>query len=53
MWVWIMNKRKVIIVTDGDIAAKAAVEIAALNIGGECISYSAGNPTVLTGQTNC
>jgi len=50
MWVWIMNKRKVIIVTDGDIAAKAAVEIAALNIGGECISYSAGNPTVLTGQ---
>jgi len=29
-----MNKRKVIIVTDGDIAAKAAVEIAALNIGG-------------------
>jgi len=27
MWVWIMNKRKVIIVTDGDIAAKAAVEM--------------------------
>lgn len=44
-----MDKRKVILVTDGDMAAKGAVEIAASNIGGRCISFSAGNPTVLTG----
>ncbi|HOM01639.1 MAG TPA: stage V sporulation protein AE [Acetivibrio sp.] len=44
-----MDKRKVIIVTDGDMAAKAALEVAASNIGGRCISYTAGNPTVLTG----
>lgn len=45
-----MEKRKVILVTDGDMAAKRAVEIAASNIGGRCISASAGNPTVLTGH---
>jgi len=45
-----MEKRKVIIVTDGDRVAKEAVEIAASNIGAICISESAGNPTVLTGQ---
>ena len=44
-----MYKRKVILVTDGDIAAKGAVETAASNIGGRCISFSAGNPTILTG----
>ncbi|EYE88096.1 stage V sporulation protein AE [Fervidicella metallireducens AeB] len=42
-------KRKVILVTDGDRAAQRAVEIAAKNIGGRCISRSAGNPTPLTG----
>lgn len=45
-----MIKRKVIIVTDGDMAAKAAVEKAASNIGARCISSSAGNPTVLSGE---
>jgi len=45
-----MEKRKVILVTDGDAVAQKAVEIAASNIGGRCISSSAGNPTVLTGE---
>ncbi len=45
-----MKKRKVILVTDGDRAAKEAVEKAAANIGGRCISSSAGNPTVLSGE---
>lgn len=45
-----MNKPKVILVTDGDRVAKKAVELAAANIGGRCISASAGNPTVLTGH---
>ncbi|MFZ5988658.1 MAG: stage V sporulation protein AE [Bacillota bacterium] len=45
-----MDKRKVILVTDGDMVAKGAVEIAASNIGGRCISASAGNPTTLTGD---
>jgi len=40
----------VILVTDGDTVAKKAVEIAAKNIGGRCISMSAGNPTPLTGK---
>lgn len=43
-------KRRVIIVTDGDDIAKKAVEEAAHNIGGRCISLSAGNPTVLSGE---
>lgn len=42
-------KKKVIIVTDGDRIAKKAVEIAAKNIQGRCISMSAGNPTNLKG----
>ena len=45
-----MDKRKVILVTDGDMVAKEAVETATANIGGRCISSSAGNPTTLTGQ---
>jgi len=45
-----MGKRKVILITDGDRVAKEAVEIASKNIGARCISASAGNPTVLTGQ---
>lgn len=44
-----MDKRKVIIVTDGDMVAKGAVEAAARNIGGRCISASAGNPTPIKG----
>jgi len=45
-----MNKRNVIIVTDGDRAADQAVEIATANVGGRCISLSAGNPTWLAGE---
>ena len=44
-----MEKRNVIIVTDGDEVARNAVEIATTNIGGRCISVSAGNPTQLAG----
>lgn len=43
------KKRRVILVTDGDRVARGAVEIAAKNIGGRCISASAGNPTPITG----
>lgn len=43
-------KRKVILVTDGDMVARKAVEKAAENIGGRCISRSAGNPTPLSGK---
>lgn len=45
-----MDKRKVVLVTDGDQVARSAVEIAATKIGGRCISASAGNPTPLTGK---
>lgn len=45
-----IDKRKVILVTDGDTVARKAVEIAAQNIGGRCISNSAGNPTHLSGK---
>lgn len=44
-------RRRVIIVTDGDIIAQKAVEEAARNVGGRCISRSAGNPTFLSGST--
>lgn len=44
------GKRNVIIVTDGDGCAKRSVEIAAHNIGGRCISRSAGNPTMISGS---
>lgn len=43
-------KRRVILVTDGDDCAQRAVEIAAANVGGRCISASAGNPTKLSGK---
>lgn len=45
-----MNKRSVIIVTDGDEAARKVLEHVAAEIGGRCISKSAGNPTKLTGE---
>lgn len=44
------HKRRVILVTDGDKVAKETVETAAHNIGGRCISASAGNPTPISGQ---
>lgn len=45
-----MALREVIVVTDGDMVAKDAVEEATKNIGGRCISLSAGNPTILDGN---
>ncbi len=45
-----LDKRNVILVTDGDRVAKRAVEVAASNIGARCISCSAGNPTTLSGE---
>lgn len=45
-----MNK-EVIIITDGDNIARQAIECAAKNIGGRCISLSAGNPSMLTSET--
>ncbi|MFA5524610.1 MAG: stage V sporulation protein AE [Tissierellales bacterium] len=42
-------KRKLILVTDGDEVARKAVERATMNIGGRCISRSAGNPTPISG----
>ncbi|HBM74388.1 MAG TPA: stage V sporulation protein AE [Clostridiaceae bacterium] len=44
-----MKKIRVILVTDGDAIAMKAVEEATVNIGGRCISMSAGNPTPITG----
>ncbi len=46
-----IQKRKVIVVTDGDLMAKKAVETAAKRIGGRCISRSAGNPTPISGHS--
>lgn len=43
-------KKKVILVTDGDSCARRAIEAAAQNIGGRCISRSGGNPTPITGE---
>jgi len=43
-------KKKVIIVTDGDLMAQRAIETAAQNIGARVISRSAGNPTILSGE---
>ena len=44
------EKRRIIIVTDGDGFARRAVETATTNIGGRCISRSAGNPTPIRGK---
>lgn len=44
-----MDKKKVILVTDGDLIAKNALEIIAKKIGGRCISHSFGNPSPHTG----
>ncbi len=45
-----MNRRpKVIFVTDGDESARKVLELVATDIGGCCISQSAGNPSTLTG----
>ncbi|NGQ94639.1 stage V sporulation protein AE [Brevibacillus sp. SYP-B805] len=44
------KRRKVILITDGDPIAQRAVELVAQQVGGRCISLSAGNPTPLTGS---
>ena len=43
------ERRRVILVTDGDEYAKRSVQGVATEIGGRCISMSQGNPSVLTG----
>ncbi len=43
------NRRRVILITDGDDYARRSVEIVAKQIGGRCISMSHGNPSNLTG----
>jgi stage V sporulation protein AE len=43
-------RRRVILITDGDEYAKRAVELAAEEVGGRCITSSYGNPSKLTGQ---
>ncbi|MGD8189136.1 stage V sporulation protein AE [Brevibacillus ginsengisoli] len=45
----IRNRRKIILVTDGDYVAQKVVEQVARQVGGRCISLSAGNPTPLSG----
>jgi stage V sporulation protein AE len=42
--------RNVIIITDGDKVASHAVQRVAMEVGGRCISRSAGNPTPLQGE---
>ncbi|MBU8907872.1 stage V sporulation protein AE [Desertibacillus haloalkaliphilus] len=44
------EKKRVILVTDGDESAKQAVQLVAQQIGGRCISQSWGNPSRLTGE---
>jgi stage V sporulation protein AE len=44
------KKRRVIIVTDGDVYASKTIELAAEKTGGCCISASKGNPSMLTGE---
>jgi stage V sporulation protein AE len=43
------KKKRVILFTDGDHYALKAVEHVAKEIGGRCITMSAGNPTLLSG----
>lgn len=44
------NKKRVILVTDGDRCAKKAIETATKNIQGRCISKSSGSPTPITAE---
>lgn len=44
------DKRRVIIVTDGDEYAARTIEYVAAEIGGRAISQSQGNPTTLSGS---
>ncbi|WP_096201048.1 stage V sporulation protein AE [Bacillus sp. FJAT-45350] len=44
------EKKRVILITDGDQSAKHAVQIVAKQIGGRCITSSGGNPSRLSGE---
>lgn len=44
------QRRKVILVTDGDHVAQKVIEKVATELGGRCISLSSGNPTTLRGS---
>ncbi|MFC3882785.1 stage V sporulation protein AE [Bacillus songklensis] len=44
-----MEKRRVIVITDGDEYARKTIEYVANQYGGRCISRSHGNPTTLSG----
>lgn len=46
----VQEKKRVILITDGDDHAKKAVEFVAKEIGARCISASSGNPTVISGE---
>ncbi len=45
-----MDKRKIIVITDGDRVAQKVVEKVASNVGGRSISFSGGNPTNAQGK---
>ncbi|QFT89476.1 hypothetical protein FIU87_12525 [Bacillus sp. THAF10] len=45
-----MIKKRVILVTDGDVYAKKTIQYVATRYGGRCISASFGNPTSLGGE---
>jgi len=44
------DKRKVVLITDGDQSARKSIENIAELVGGRCISLSAGNPTPVSGE---
>lgn len=44
------EKKRVILITDGDESALKVAEFVANEIGGRCISHSWGNPSKLTGE---
>ncbi|GAA0364118.1 stage V sporulation protein AE [Bacillus horti] len=46
----VKQTRKIIMITDGDRVACKAVQQVAHDVGGRCISASAGNPTPLNGE---
>lgn len=45
----LLGKKRVILITDGDLYALKATELAAKELGCRCISHSWGNPTNITG----
>ncbi|CAG9622355.1 stage V sporulation protein AE [Sutcliffiella rhizosphaerae] len=45
-----MIKKRVILITDGDVYAKKTIQYVAKYYGGRCISASFGNPTLLSGS---